>query len=48
MICLYLLGSIGGLGWSLYSGGYVIAVGCVGLAWMAWPKFIEYIKTITE
>ena len=25
MICLYVLGVIGGLGWTLYSGGYVIA-----------------------
>ena len=26
-ICLYVLGSIGGLGWSLYNHSYLIAVG---------------------
>ena len=39
MICLYILGVIGGLGWTLYSGGYVIAAGVVAVAYMAWPKW---------
>jgi hypothetical protein len=42
MLALAALGSIGGLGWSLYSGGYVVAVGVVGLSFMAWPKIVEH------
>ena len=46
MICLYILGVIGGLGWTLYSGGYVIAVGVVAVAYMAWPKLVEYFRDL--
>lgn len=48
MICLYILGVIGGLGWTLYSGGYVIAVGVVAVAYMAWPKLVEYFRNLTD
>ena len=48
MICLYILGVIGGLGWTLYSGGYVIAVGVVAVAYMAWPKLMEYFRNLTD
>ena len=48
MICLYVLGTIGGLGWVLYSGGYVIAVGVVAVAYMAWPKLVEYFRDLTD
>ena len=48
MICLYILGAIGGLGWVLYSKGYVIAVGVVAVAVMAWPNVKEYYNKLTE
>ena len=48
MICLYILGTIGGLGWVLYSKGYVIAVGVVAVAVMAWPKVKEYYHALTD
>ena len=48
MLCLYILGTIGGLGWVLYSQGYVIAVGVVAVAVMAWPKVKEYFNKLTE
>lgn len=48
MICLYILGVIGGLGWTLYSGGYVITVGVVAVAYMAWPKLVEYFRNLTD
>ena len=48
MICLYVLGIIGGLGWTLYSGGYVISVGVVAVAYMAWPKLLEYFFDLTD
>jgi hypothetical protein len=48
MICLYVLGVIGGLGWALYSGGYLIAVGVVAVAYMAWDKMVEYYHNLTD
>lgn len=48
MICLYILGTIGGLGLVLYCKGYVIAVGVVAVAVMAWPKLKEYYNKLTE
>ena len=46
MICLYALGVLGGLGWTLQSGGYAIAIGEVAVAWMAWPKVREFVNKI--
>ncbi len=48
MICLYVLGTIGGLGWVLYSEGYVIAVGVVAVAFMAFPSAKNYFNDLTE
>jgi len=46
MLALAALGSIGGLGWSLYNGGYVIAVGVVGLTYLAWPEIVKHFKVL--
>lgn len=43
MLCLCVMGAIGGIGYSLYFGAYPIAIGVVALAYTAWPKFKEYI-----
>ena len=48
IICLYVLGTIGGLGWVLYSEGYVIAVGVVAVAFMAFPSAKKYFKELTD
>lgn len=42
MLCCYVLGSIGGFGYSLYSKNYLIAAAVVILAYMAWPKAKDY------
>ena len=44
MVCLYALGAIGGICYTVYCCAYVITAGIVGLAWMAWPKLVEYYK----
>lgn len=46
LLALAVLGSIGGLGWSLYNGGYVIAVGVVGLTYLAWPEIVKNFKVL--
>ena len=47
VICLYVLGSIGGLGWSLYNRSYLIAVGVAVLAVMAVPTLLKAVKILT-
>lgn len=42
MICCYILGSIGGFGYSIYKGQYLIAFSVAILAFMAFPKAKEY------
>jgi hypothetical protein len=46
MLALAVLGSIGGFGWSLYNGSYVIAVGVVGLTYLAWPEIVRHFKVM--
>lgn len=46
MLALAVLGSIGGFGWSLYNGSYVIAVGVVGLTYLAWPEIVRHFKVL--
>lgn len=47
MLCLWVLGVLGSIGWSLYSGGYVIAVGVAATGWMAWPQVKDYFTKLT-
>lgn len=47
MICLYILGAIGGIGYCCYCGAYVIAVGVAALAFMAWPELKKYFTNLT-
>lgn len=43
-VCLYTLGVIGGLGWTLSNHAWVIAAGVVGLAYMAFPELQKAFK----
>lgn len=47
MIALYILGAIGGIGYSMYCGAYPIAVGVAALAFMAWPELKKYFTNLT-
>lgn len=44
MLFLYVLGTINGIGYSLWIGEYVTAIGVVVLAFMAWPTAVNYWK----
>lgn len=44
MLMLYLLGTINGIGYSIYIGEYVTAIGVAVLAFMAWPTAVNYLK----
>ena len=47
MICLFALGFIGGLGYTLYNEAYVVSVGVLGLTWMALTKVREFLIGLT-
>lgn len=46
MLFLYVLGTFNGIGYSIYIGEYVTAIGVAVLAFMAWPTAMNYWKYI--
>lgn len=48
LICLYILGTIGGIGYACYNHAYLIAVGVAVVALMALPQVVKYFKALTE
>lgn len=48
VLCLYVLGTIGGVGYTIYCGGYPIALGVVALAVMAYPKAKEFLQKLND
>lgn len=48
LIALYVLGSIGGLGYTLYNKAYVIAVGVLAVVIMAFPYIKGVFKKMVE
>ena len=48
VLCLYVLGTIGGIGYTIFCGGYPIALGVVALAVMAYPKAKEYWQKLND
>lgn len=48
LICLYILGTIGGIGYACYNHAYLIAVGVAAVALMALPQVIKYFKALTN
>lgn len=48
VICLWVLGTIGGIGYAIYGGSYPVAAGVAMLAILAWPtvkKHFDYLKS---
>lgn len=48
VICLYALGVIGGLGWTLYNRAYLIAFGVFVLGVMAFPTLRAVFHKLME
>ena len=46
IICLYILGALGGVGYALYNSAYPIAIGVVALAIMAYPTLYNAVQNI--
>lgn len=45
---LYLMGSIGGIGYCLYNGAYLIAIAVTMVAVMAVPTVVSFYKFLTD
>lgn len=48
LICLYILGTIGGIGYACCNHAYLIAVGVAVVALMALPQVVKYFKALTD
>lgn len=48
LLFLTIVGIAGGIGYSIYQGAWVIAVGLVAAGYMAYPKCMELVKNMTE
>lgn len=48
MICAYVLATLGGFGYAAWGGSWLIALAILALAFMAWPKFMEYNNKLME
>lgn len=48
LICLYILGAIGGIGYACYNHAYLIAVGVAAVAAMAFPYIKGKLKKMVE
>ena len=46
ILALYILGAIGGFGYAIYSGAYLISIGVLALAVMAWPTAKKCIENL--
>ena len=46
LMLLYVVGVIGGIGYSIMGGGYVIALGIATTGWLAWPKVADLYRFI--
>ena len=46
LLFLAFIGFAGGLGYTVYYKGYVIAVGLLAVGYLAWPKFYELLKKL--
>lgn len=43
MMCLCIVGAIGGIGYTAFNGEYHITIGLLALSYTAWPEFKEYV-----
>jgi len=46
ILALYILGCIGGFGYAVYSGAYLISIAVIALAVMAWPTAKKCIEDL--
>lgn len=48
MLFLFVIGTIGGIGYTIYIHEYVTAAGIAVLSFMAWPTAVKYWKELNN
>ena len=48
LLFLTAIGIIGGIGYSIYSNAYVISVGLIATAYVAWPGIKDLYKKLSD
>jgi MFS superfamily sulfate permease-like transporter len=48
LLFLWVMGIVGGIGYSIYGGAWPIAVGVAVAAWLSWPKVVELFHNLTD
>ena len=48
LLFLTVVGIIGGIGYSIYSGAWVISIGLVAAGYVAWPGVKDLYKKLTS
>ena len=48
MLCLTIVGIIGGIGYTVYDHAYVVSVGLAVAGYMTWPQVRNYYKKLME
>lgn len=48
MIILYVVGVIGGFGYTMYGEQYMFSAGIIACAYMGLPKMAEYVKRLMQ
>lgn len=48
MLCLWFIGIAGGIGYTVYQGAWLIAIGVAAAGWMSWPRVYGFFKILTE
>lgn len=48
MLCLTIVGIIGGIGYTVYDHAYVVSVGLAVAEYMTWPQVSDYAKKMMD
>ena len=47
LLCLCVVGAIGGVGYAIFCGAWPVAIGVVVLTYSAWPMLKKYFTNLT-
>ena len=48
LLCLAIIGIVGGIGYTLWCRAYPIAMGVAATGYLAWPGIVKRYKELTE
>ena len=48
LLFVWAMGIVGGIGYSIYVGAWLISVGVAVAAWLSWPKVTELFHNLTD